>query len=329
MRLAQLRDAAGKRRVAATTDDKSHRLVDAETVYELALDAIDSARSLVDVVKERLTQDGVDLDAAEAEGRLLPPLDHPVPTRCWVSGTGLTHMGGAAARDAMHKKIAAADSELSDSMKMFKWGVEGGKPADGGAGSQPEWFFKGNGAILVAGGQPLESPPFAWDGGEEPELVGLYVIAEDGTPCRVGFCLGNEFTDHVMERKNYLYLAHSKLRQASIGPELVLGGPPMDVQGTSRIVRGGKVVWEKPFVTGEQNITHRISGLEHHHFKYSMFRRPGDVHVHFFGTSTLSCLDGFVTEEGDVFEVSAPGFGRPLRNRLVRAAWSAPAVRAL
>jgi hypothetical protein len=215
-------------------------------------------------------------------------------------------------------------------MKMFKWGVEGGKPADDGPGVQPEWFFKGNGAILVGSGQPLELPPFALDGGEEPELVGLYVVADGGEVFRVGFALGNEFTDHVMEKKNYLYLAHSKLRACSVGPELLIGEElPAQIEGASRLLRGGKVVWERPFLTGEANMTHRIAGLEHHHFKYPMFRRPGDVHVHFFGTSTLSFLDGVTAAEGDVFEISAPPFGRPLRNPLRRASWPAPIIRAL
>jgi hypothetical protein len=31
-------------------------------------------------------------------------------------------------------------------------------------------------------------------------------------PRRVGFALGNEFSDHTLEKKNYLYLAHSKGR---------------------------------------------------------------------------------------------------------------------
>ncbi len=328
MRLVQYRTPDGKRAVAAVENHRAFR-IDCATIYELSLDAIESNRSLLAVATEARTSDVVDLDAVDAEGRFLPPLEHPVPTRCWVSGTGLTHLGGAAARDQMHKKIAGSEADLSDSMKMFKWGVEEGKPAGGGPGVQPEWFFKGNGAAIKGSGQPLPLPDFAWDGGEEPELVGMYIIADDGTPCRVGFALGNEFTDHVMERKNYLYLAHSKLRACSVGPELLLGLPPDDIQGMSRLLRDGKVLWEKPFATGEANLTHRISGLEHHHFKYPMFRRPGDVHLHFFGTSTLSFADGIKPEPGDVFEVSAPPFGRPLRNRMDRATWTGPAVRVL
>lgn len=330
MRLVQYRDKDGRRAVAGTGDrGGAVRLDEVESVYELALEAIEVGRPLADLAAERRSRQAVDLDAAESDGRILPPLEHPVPTRCWVTGTGLTHLGGAQARDSMHRKLEGPEAELSDSMKMFKWGVDGGKPAGGGPGVQPEWFFKGNGSTLVGSGQPLPLPDFALDGGEEPEIAGLYVIADDGTPCRVGFALGNEFTDHAMERKNYLYLAHSKLRHSAVGPELLIGALPEDVRGSSRILRGGKTLWEKPFFSGEANMSHFLANLEHHHFKYPLFRRPGDVHVHFFGTSTLSFQDGVVPEPGDVFEISCALFGRPLRNPLARAAMAAPPVRAL
>src|SRR3712207_8445305 len=57
----------------------------------------------------------------------------------------------------------------------------------------------------------------------------------------------------------------------------------------------GKTIWQKPFLTGESNMSHSIANLEYHHFKYEMFRRPGDVHIHFFGTATLSVADGIRT----------------------------------
>jgi hypothetical protein len=62
-----------------------------------------------------------------------------------------------------------------------------------------------------------------------------------------------------------------------------------------------------------------VANLEHHHFKYRMFRRPGDVHIHFFGASLLSCQDGFRAEPGDVVEIESKPFGRPLRNALTWA----------
>jgi len=298
-------------------DENKLRVVKkAASVRELALEAARSGRSLAELVQDRLEKKTADYAAIAAEGRLLPPLDHPDSAHCFVSGTGLDHLGSAQARDAMHAKLAAQAESLTDSMKMFRLGLEGGKPAPGAVGVQPEWFYKGDGSIVAAPGAPLLSPPWALDGGEEPELVGLYVIGDDGEVLRVGFALGNEFADHVLERQNYLYLAHSKLRVCSFGPELLVGPPPAAVEGTSRILRDGKELWSAPFLTGEANMTHTFANIEHHHFKYPFFRRPGDVHCHYFGTATLSFAAGITTQNGDIFEISAPGFGRPLQNQL-------------
>jgi hypothetical protein len=255
-------------------------------------------------------------------GRMLPPLTHPEPHRCLVSGTGLTHLGSARTRDAMHQKVAAqaAGTEpLSDSARMFRWGLEGGRPAGTESGVQPEWFYKGNGGIVVGCGQPITAPSFALDCGEEPELVGLYVISPEGTPLRLGYALGNEFSDHVTERANYLYLAHSKLRQCGVGPELRTGALPRQLEGRSRIRRGATVRWEKPFLTGEDNMCHSLANLEYHHFKYAAHRIPGDVHLHFFGTATLSFADGIRVEPGETFEIDLPALGAPLANMLAMA----------
>ena len=214
----------------------------------------------------------------------------------------------------MHK--AAAAGAATDSMRMFLMGLEGGKPRDGGAGVQPEWFYKGDGSSIVGPGADLPSPEFALDGGEEPEIAGIYLIDDAGTPRRLGYCLANEFSDHITERTNYLWLAHSKLRPAALGGELLVGELPPDVRGVSRIVRDGATLWEKPFCTGEANMSHALANLERHHFKYALFRRPHDVHVHFFGTATLSFSEGVRTRTGDVFEIKAPPFLLPLRNTL-------------
>ena len=210
------------------------------------------------------------------------------------------------------------EAAVTDSMKIFKWGLDGGKPAAGQAGVQPEWFYKGDGSIVVRPGGEFPVPPFAEDAGEEPELGGMYVIGRDGKPYRLGFALGNELSDHVMERKNYLYLAHSKLRHCSYGPELRVGELPTHLAGISRIWRDGKLLWEKEFLSGEGNMCHSFDNLEYHHFKYAQFLRPGDVHIHFFGTATLSFADGISTQLGDRFEISLDEFGAPLNNRVGR-----------
>ena len=64
-------------------------------------------------------------------------------------------------------------------------------------------------------------------------------------------------------------------------------------------------------------MSHSIANLEHHHFKYPNFRRPGDLHAHYYGAAVLSSAAGVKTQSGDVFEIDVPVFGKPLRNRLV------------
>jgi hypothetical protein len=287
-------------------------LGEVDSLLQLASRALQGGRTLAELAGEYIAEP-IDL----AEVTLLPPIDHPDPAQVLVSGTGLTHLGSAEGRDRMHKKAAAGGA--TDSMRMFLMGLEGGKPAAGTVGVQPEWFYKGDGSILVASGAPLTIPSHAEDGGEEPEIAGIYLIDGAGDPVRLGYALGNEFSDHVTERGNYLWLAHSKLRQAALGPELLLGDLPADLRGTSRIRRGGAVLWERPFLSGEANMSHTLANLEHHHFKTDAFRRPGQLHVHFFGTATLSFSDGIVTEAGDTFEIEADAFRLPLRNPLARA----------
>jgi hypothetical protein len=325
MRLVQFLSLNGKRQVGIVQEEQEagarlRVLQETTSVYDLALEAAAQRLSLEAIALLHVGDRTVDYDGVIAEKRLLPPLDHPDPAHCLVTGTGLTHLGSAQARDEMHAKLAAAEAELTDSMRMFQWGLEGGKPAAGEISVQPEWFYKGNGTCLVPPERPLELPPFALDGGEEAELAGLYVIAPSGEVLRVGFALGNEFSDHVMERQNYLYLAHSKLRTCSIGPELRVGELPASIEGRVRILREGQELWSDSFLTGEDHMSYSIASLEHHHFKYTSFRQPGDVHVHFFGAATLSSSAGVVPQAGDVFEIAAPLFGRPLRNPLVRSA---------
>ncbi|MGN6356194.1 MAG: AraD1 family protein [Novosphingobium sp.] len=302
----------GEARGVAALDETgaARRVSGVATTRDLALRAAAEGTTLADLAG-RLAGDPIEL----AEVTLLGPIDHADPAHLLVSGTGLTHLGSAEGRDKMHR-AAAAGEKLTDSMRMFLMGMEGGKPEVGRVGVQPEWFYKGDGSILVAPGEPLHSPGFAEDGSEEPEIAGVYLIDADGNPLRLGFVIGNEFSDHVIERQNYLWLAHSKLRQAALGAELLLGELPQSVTGTSRIVRNGAVIWEKPFLSGEANMSHTIANLEHHQFKYAQFRRPGDLHVHFFGTATLSFSDGIKTQPGDVFELSADAFALTLRNPL-------------
>ena len=320
MNLIQFKTESGERRVAQVVSPETVRVLDGvESVIALAAEAIGAGISLDGAAARHAGEATADYAALAEEGRLLPPVDHPDPAHCLVTGTGLSHLGSAEGRDKMHADLEAGESGLSDSMKMFKMGLEGGKPEGDAIGVQPEWFYKGDGDWIATPGAPLVMPSFALDGGEEPEVAGIYYIGPDGTPYRLGFALGNEFSDHVTEKQNYLFLAHSKLRSSSLGPELRTGALPDDVRGTVRLRRDGAVIWEKEFLTGEANMSHSIANLEHHHFKYAPFRRPGDVHIHYFGTATLSFSDGIETKPGDQFEIESTPFGRPLVNSLARS----------
>ncbi len=261
------------------------------------------------------------LEAAPGEGKpfLHPPLDYENPHRVLITGTGLTHTGSMQSRDQMHAKAKAdktSSEPQSDSAKMFQMGLEGGRPPAGQRGTAPEWFYKGNGSNLRGHHAPLEIPAFALDGGEEPELVGCYIIDDDGVPRRLGFTLSNEWSDHATEKINYLYLAPSKLRVCSMGPELVTDSDFQEITLRCTVHRGSKQLYDSgELKSGEKFMCHSLANLEDHHFKYPQHRIPGDVHLHFFGTSKLS----FGTRDwkfspGDEIRINAPGFSASLCN---------------
>jgi hypothetical protein len=320
-RLVQIRNGALDR-VAQVQEPRLRLLRDIQSVYELATHAEASKTSLIQLIQELATSEELDYDSiylGKSDWRLRPPIHHPAePARCLVSGTGLTHLGSAKNRQAMH---SSSEAELNDSMKIFRWGVEGGKPAPGKIGIAPEWFYKGNGAILCAHGEPLDVPCFAEDGGEEGELAGIYLVGTDGTPRRIGLAIGNEFSDHKFEKRNYLNLAGSKLRNCALGPELVVDAEFDSVPGNVTIRRGQVTVWSQEILSGEREMCHSLANIEHHHFKFDSHRRPGDLHVHYFGACGLSFGAGIELADGDVMEISFAGFGRPLQNplRVVRA----------
>jgi hypothetical protein len=315
-RLVQIQNGV-ERAVALVEEPRLRLLGGVKSVFELAQAAADSKISLVALIQKKAACIFLDYDAiytGKSEWKLLPPIDHPAePSRCLVSGTGLTHLGSAVNRQRMHE---AKKSELTDSMKMFRLGVAGGKPAPGKNGVAPEWFYKGCGTILRAHGEPLEVPTFAEDGGEEAEIAGIYFVDANGIPSRIGMAIGNEFSDHKFEKHNYLNLAGSKIRNCSLGPELVIDPQFDSASGTVKIERAGKTFWSKSIVTGENEMCHSLRNIEHHHFKFETHRHPGDLHVHFFGACALSFGDGVQLADGDVMGISFAGFGRALRNPL-------------
>jgi hypothetical protein len=323
LHLVQIAKDAERRVALVREPDLMLLREEANTVLALARRALAEGRSLTTVVdglmsEETLTYD--DVYEGHSVWKLLPPVDCPGdPQRVSVSGTGLTHLGSARDRQAMHvAKTEQQEVQMTDSMRMFEWGRQGGRPAEGAVGIAPEWFYKGDGSAVRGPFAALEIPGHAEDGGEEAEVAAIYIVADDGTPWRLGMTTGNEFSDHVFERRNYLNLAGSKLRTCSIGPELIVGADFSDVSGRVRVIRDGEVLWDKQIRTGEENMCHSLANLEHHHFKFAGHRQPGSVHIHFMGADSLSYGEGIRLEAGDVTEVWFEKFGRALRNVITK-----------
>ncbi len=340
--LVQLSDG-NNRRVALVEEPNLRCLEGVSSVYELAQQCLHHSTSIAEQAGSLATVETLSYEevyAGRSPWQLLAPIDVPdQPSRVLVSGTGLTHLGSARERQAMHladkknkqgkeqQAEPAKEEALTDSMRMFQWGIEHGRPPEGQVGIAPEWFYKGDGSCLRAPFEPLEIPSHAEDGGEEAELAGIYIVAADGTPFRIGMAQGNEFSDHLFEKRNYLNLAGSKLRTCSLGPELVIGAEFTEVPGNVRLERGTATLWQKAITSGEDNMAHSLANLEHHHFKFAGHRQPGSIHVHFYGADALSFGEGVVLEDGDIAEVRFQDFGRALRNPIHREAKSDQPVR--
>jgi len=317
MRFVQLK-AGDVCRLAVVDEPKLRVIRGFDSLYALTQAAIESDGKLTSLVSNHLTDKSLDYEEiyqGNSSWKLLPPIDHPLePARCLVSGTGLTHFGSARDRQSMHVVKA---QEMTDSMRMFEWGVEAGRPAPGEIGIAPEWFYKGNSSMVRAHNEPLLIPAYAEDGGEEGEIAAVYLIGVDGQPYRIGMAQGNEFSDHRFEKKNYLNLAGSKLRTCSLGPELCVYSEFHSVPGKVSLERDGVVYWSQAIASGEEEMAHSLRNLEHHHFKFELHRRPGDVHIHFLGAHSLSFGQGIELKNGDVMSIAFEGFGRPLRNPVI------------
>jgi len=316
-RLVQLINTKKERKVAVVQEPFLILMNEVDSVYHLVLKVIDSDKNIHSIIEDSLSNEKIEYDPVyngTSEWKLLPSFDNPdSASNCIVSGTGLTHHSSALNRNVMHQTETGT---LTDSMKVYQWGIEGGKPGVGKIGIQPEWFYKGTGSILKGHGDALTVPNYGNDGGEEPEIAGIYIIDRKGNPIRIGFTTANEFSDHVMEKKNYLYLAPSKLRNCSIGPELVLTTDFIELKGNVSVSRNGTALWSADVQTGENNMAHSLENLEYHHFKYIDHRQPLQAHVHFFGTGAFSFGAGIRLETGDEMQVQWTGMGRPLVNTI-------------
>ena len=332
MRIVQFQTPTTGRRVGIVEDNDLRDLTAVRPDWQRAIDifhsAEASAESLATLIRSETGlsqapcldyQELLHSDSTSGQPFLHPPLDAKDPYHVLVSGTGLTHLGGMQARNQMHSTADAPQQDTkTDSLKMFEMGLADGKPPLGTRGVAPEWFYKGNGLNIRGHRQALDIPAHARDGGEEAEIVGCYIVDRHGNPRRLGFALGNEWSDHATEKQNYLYLAPSKLMRCAVGPELILNSDFQAISLQCTVRRSGNVIYDSGELwSGEQHMCHSLANCEDHHFKFPQHRHPGDIHLHFFGTSKLSYgLRDWTYADGDEVQVAAPGFSATLVNSI-------------
>lgn len=286
-RLVQIIHPQHGRRAALVNGNELHLLSTYRSIYAFAQAALETGVKLRELLSTDLSGIVLDYDQVHSLGSgwmFLPSFDHPTDAaRCVVSGCANPH-----------------------------------GPVQGNAPRTPPWFYKGNGSHLRAHGEALTIPSYGVSGAEEAELVGVYVIGADGTPCRVGITPGNEFADAGLAAEDPRMLAHAKMRTCSIGPELVLDADFEDVQGSVRVERGGATLWSRELATGAKHTLFSIADVEDSLFQCDAHRIPGTAHVHYLGGSASSHADGIRLQNGDQVVVEWKDFGRPLRNLIER-----------
>ena len=299
MNVVQFEIPSQGRRVGVVDSDRVVDVTSGDMDMRFVVDVFTAAqrtgRSLTEFLGEATAKDSLrsfSLDELLAtcpggsQPFLHPPLDHADPHRVLVSGTGLTHTGGMKSRDQMHKEAFGrrCQRRLPRRWKNFRqirpgcsrWGLPVGSRHVGQRGAEAGVVLQRERLGACEGpNDSLLIPDFTQDGGEEPEMAGLYIVGEDGQPYRLGFTLGNEWSDHAVERVNYLYLAPSKLRTCAIGPELNTDFAFDTLDLSCSVSRNGETIYRSgPLLSGEENMCHSLANCEDHHFKYAQHRRP-------------------------------------------------------
>jgi hypothetical protein len=160
MRLVQLDDGGLRRGVALVDEPYLVFLSGVTSLSQLVRRSLSQEVSLTALVTSLATDERILYDEVYQQNsvwKLLTPVDTPgAPQTTLVSGTGLTHLGSARERQAMHAASAEkSEAEITDSMRMFEWGCAKGRPDVGEVGIAPEWFYKGDGSIIRAPFAPL------------------------------------------------------------------------------------------------------------------------------------------------------------------------------
>lgn len=287
-------------------------------LYQWIRDAIQSKKTLQALLQANLGEQRITFSDYQDNYQAYLPVTHPNAKHTIIGGTGLTHANRAKLRVLSEINNPLHDTAcLSDSERVYMSGVTNGKPENILQGAKPEWFYKGDISILKPSQTPVTVPAHDLGIGEEAELIAVYYISDELSSYRIGYCLGNEFCDHKLEESNFFYISQSKLRECSIGAEIIIGNHELDVvNGHVRIIRDDNIIWNKPFASGQKRMNFSMENLEHHVFQHTALRRPDSFYFHFLGADQISHSDDIRLQHDDEIVIEAEPFQFPLVNRL-------------
>ena len=233
-------------------------------LFNAVLESVTSARALSELIELQLSDEILDVEKLQIENAFTFPVSHQHNDATWIGGTGLTHSNRALIRKVMEE---IPENKLSDSQKIYQLGIKEGKLKAGISTARPEWFFKGHLCNARTHGQTLDVPWYDLGGGEEAELVAVYYITPNSELYRIGFCLGNEFSDHILEKENHFYITQCKLRPFSLGAEIIIGDIPEKIQLDVVIFRQNEKLWQAQVNTGESNMVYSYENIENFIFQ--------------------------------------------------------------
>ena len=202
-------------------------------------------------------------------------------------------------------------------MRMFLMGGEGGKPTGAGGRRAAGMVLQGRRPNHRRARRALAMPRFAQDGGEEPEIAGVYLIDADGAPVRLGYVLATSSPTTSPSAATTCGWRTPSCGPPPWAPSYCWASFPMTSAARAGSCGTASGLGEAVPVRGGQHVPFagqpRAPPLQ-----VRRLPPPRRRTRHFFGTATPSFSDGFRTEEGDVFEIEAKPFTLPVRNPLAR-----------
>lgn len=329
MRFAQWMDpASGKRHAGFLGEDNGEEtavsLTSVDPKITSTLDILRAGRRAIDNGRRLARAKRVawkSLCGAPFGGRrpyLLPAIDaasNPYAFTLW--GAGVTHLRSARAREEESKAARGRPASFYD--LIYQEGVKGGNPKKG-RGARPEIFYKADGYYTVGPNDAVRIAPTAKRCVPEPEIVSYY--RDDGGWKRIGYTLGNDFSDQGWESENPLYLPHAKVQLglAAVGPVFVTADDPLfdsrEIAIRCRVFRGKSVLLDSGSLrTGEKHMAHSLRNLELHLFDNRPLR-PGEIRGLYWGTPAVFKIP---LKPGDRIEIAASSGLGTLVNPVRRA----------